>query len=280
MRLNFDLVSMARRQKRARVSDPREIRPTQSLERDAVTIFAAIIRVWRDQMRDVVLPAYGAAIATSAGAANTGGGISFGRDRLAPGAVQRLQEVITAAAAAGTAQVENSSTQVEAWTTRVERWQRAQWAARIHSATGVDARALLDGSDVEEELKVAVSRVTSVLVTLNYEMRRRVEAVIWTGLSRRTAKGRIEESFGLAIGIVRRRAANAADEQTMKLTAELNELRQRQAGIGAYVWRAGSSTTRPAHLARNGKVYRWSDPLRPGHDPHCHCVAQAHLGLA
>ena len=57
----------------------------------------------------------------------------------------------------------------------------------------------------------------------------------------------------------------------------LTELRQTSIGVTDYVWStSGDERVRPEHAARNGKVYKWSEPPaggHPGEDIQCRCRA-------
>lgn len=79
------------------------------------------------------------------------------------------------------------------------------------------------------------------------------------------------------------RAELIARDQTLKLNAQLNETRQRGAGVGSYTW-SGSldNRERESHRALEGQVFSWDAPPvtnedgdtnHPGEDFQCRCVA-------
>lgn len=68
-----------------------------------------------------------------------------------------------------------------------------------------------------------------------------------------------------------------AHDQINKLNADLNQTRQRAAGVTKYVWTTqGDSRVRPAHRALNGQVFDWQNPPAvgpPGTPINCRCFA-------
>ena len=80
------------------------------------------------------------------------------------------------------------------------------------------------------------------------------------------------------------RADLIAQDQTIKLVADLNRYRQEQAGIKRYRWVSKQDDrVRPLHQRLNGKIYEWGKPtgaehgLPPGQPIRCRCRAKAVL---
>ena len=80
------------------------------------------------------------------------------------------------------------------------------------------------------------------------------------------------------LGITTRRAALIAVDQVGKFNGRLTQLRQQAIGISQYRWRGVlDQRERPAHVAREGQVFRWDDPPddgNPGQPIRCRCVAE------
>lgn len=81
------------------------------------------------------------------------------------------------------------------------------------------------------------------------------------------------------LGVARTRARLIARDQIQKYQSQVNEAQQRRAGIDRYVWRHSGSgrNPRPEHLARDGKIFTWSDPPADGHPGaaiQCRCTAE------
>lgn len=105
--------------------------------------------------------------------------------------------------------------------------------------------------------------------------------------------GEIRKALKERVGISERRAKLIAVDQTLKLHSQVNEHRQRSAGLAKYRW----STSRdsrvagdpdgkypkalPSHWARDGKIFSWDSPPdeddddgHPGANrPLCRCIA-------
>ena len=95
------------------------------------------------------------------------------------------------------------------------------------------------------------------------------------------AGGRAEEmraSLQKQFGISRRRADLIARDQVGKLNADITQARQQALGVTEYRWRGVmDSRERPEHVAREGKVFKWSRPPEDGHPGQpirCRCNAE------
>lgn len=68
-----------------------------------------------------------------------------------------------------------------------------------------------------------------------------------------------------------------ARDQTLKLNGQINEERQRAAGVDSYTWSTSlDDRVRPEHAKLEGQVIPWNNPPEPGHpgdDFQCRCVA-------
>lgn len=86
------------------------------------------------------------------------------------------------------------------------------------------------------------------------------------------------------------RAKFIARDQVGKFNGSLTELRQQSLGVDSYIWRTSRDErvrgrpggrfpdANPSHWAREGKVFKWSDPPsggHPGQDYACRCTAEA-----
>lgn len=73
------------------------------------------------------------------------------------------------------------------------------------------------------------------------------------------------------------RADLIARDQTLKLNGQINEIRQRNAGVEKYVWSTSrDERVRETHQDLEGQTFAWTDPPEPGHpgqDYQCRCTA-------
>lgn len=72
-------------------------------------------------------------------------------------------------------------------------------------------------------------------------------------------------------------AQRIANDQIGKLFGTVNELRQTELGIDAYIWEtSGDARVRPDHADRQGERFMWDDPPEDGHPGqpiNCRCWA-------
>lgn len=150
----------------------------------------------------------------------------------------------------------------------------------VRSAIGIDIAAVLASDNLADLLSLRVQENVRLITSLGDEIRTRVERAVYdnlrTGETAKTLAKRLNEEFG----ITRRRAKLIARDQTAKLTSDLTQARQQQAGIVKYRWStSGDERVRPTHRANDDKIFRWDEPPattgHPGHDINCRCVAIA-----
>lgn len=92
---------------------------------------------------------------------------------------------------------------------------------------------------------------------------------------------RIEEIEALLVergGVSESRAQLIARDQTSKLNSNVNQFRQRNAGVTAYEWSTSNDErVRDEHVANEGQTFTWGNPPPltgdPGDDVNCRCVA-------
>lgn len=148
-------------------------------------------------------------------------------------------------------------------------------------ALGIDLGAIVRAEDLDEYLRRAVARNTSLITSLSEDMVKRIEQTVianeLNGRSVATLKKALVEQFG----IVDRRAQLIARDQTAKLNSDMNRIRQTQAGIESYEWATShDERVRPLHQGLDGDQYKWGertgaeDGLPPGQPIQCRCVAR------
>lgn len=92
---------------------------------------------------------------------------------------------------------------------------------------------------------------------------------------------RIEEIQALLVergNVSESRAKLIARDQTQKLNANVNQFRQRNAGVSEYEWSTSlDERVREEHMANEGQTFTWGNPPPstgdPGDDVNCRCVA-------
>ena len=185
---------------------------------------------------------------------------------------------------------------LERWAAVIEAWQRRRWRANVLSATRVDLQTMIGAGDVRATLETVIERNVALVKSVSDQTRERIADAVFRGLRERRAVPEVAKEIRAATAMARRRAKNIAADQTVKITASLNEERRRQAGISAWEWiHSGKLHPREEHKARNGLLYS-DDPDqigaqeggkrvrkppqdRPGQLPYCGCTSRAVLIL-
>lgn len=170
------------------------------------------------------------------------------------------------------------------WAAKVEEWHRPRFAANVKAGTGADVIGYLHAPDAEDQVAAAARWAASLIEGLTDDLRKEVESLTWAAYANQTPRDELAKQLQAHIGIARGRADFIARDQTTKIAANLDRLRQQEAGLGSYKWRhSGKVHFRPEHLAREGKIFRWDTPPADGHpgtQPNCGCRAQAYLDLS
>lgn len=155
------------------------------------------------------------------------------------------------------------------------------FADRVKDAIGIDMAVVIASQPgLDDALALAAATNTGLIKSLSADVVKKVEqAVIETvtnGDSMKTLQAKLEKEFG----VTKSRAKLIARDQSAKITSNLNQFRQMQAGVEEYDWSTSKDErVRPTHRANEGKRFRWDTPPpatgHPGHDVQCRCVPLA-----
>lgn len=118
--------------------------------------------------------------------------------------------------------------------------------------------------------------IKSLPTRLHPELDRIVRRGVINGASVRDMQDQIKARYG----VTDYRARLIAQDQTLKLNADLTRYRLQSVGVREYTWRSvQDSRVRPDHVERNGKVFAWDKPpsggQHPGQEVRCRCRAEA-----
>ncbi len=105
-----------------------------------------------------------------------------------------------------------------------------------------------------------------------------VQSLLMARVEAGDSNATIAKAIAERLDTTRRRAQFIARDQVARLNGKLTELRQKEAGVSQYIWRAiTDGATRASHLRNNAKTFRWDDPPETGHpgeDFQCRCTAE------
>jgi SPP1 gp7 family putative phage head morphogenesis protein len=194
-----------------------------------------------------------------------------------------LKEAIEALAGLSQSVVLSLSPDIQRWTVRAQDWHREMFASRAKEGTGVDVNLYILPSDAQNVIAAYQDWSTGLIRGANDDVRRKVEGIVYSGVTRQTPRREVARELAAAMGVNRRRALIIATDQALKLTSRLDQLRQQDAGIDTYMWRhSGKLNPREWHVEREGKVFKWDEPPYDGHPGtlvNCGCKAQAYIDL-
>ncbi len=179
----------------------------------------------------------------------------------------------------------NMQAQVERIYTRVESYNAAEFNSICNSVFGTGLAGITsDRQDADnmQALKEAwVQQNLDLIKSIDSRTMERIrqslsDAIIQNVSSAELSKYLRDEIQKLA-GTTMSRATLIGVDQVGKLNGQMTQYRQQYAGIDRYEWEtAHDSRVRPAHRARQGKIYNWDEPPadgNPGMPIRCRCVA-------
>jgi SPP1 gp7 family putative phage head morphogenesis protein len=272
--MRYDLAGMAKRKGETRKTVVlRPIFPTKALSDDLARVYIKVLRLWRDEASNRLLPAYTRELKRL-----TADALPVKDD------AQDIEAQILAAEARAAAIVAVLAIEIEAWERRLTDWHEGQFAAHVMSATGIDVSALLSTDEIRDTLRAVLAENIGLIRSVSDHARERIEGIIWRAYLARTPRRKVARQITHAVELGRDRALRIAVDQTTKLAGKLDELRQTEAGIESFEWRhSGKVHYRPEHKARDGLIYKWSSPIArsdpPGFAPFCGCKALPVLEL-
>lgn len=155
------------------------------------------------------------------------------------------------------------------------------FADEARKALGIDITSIVRQEDLDDYLRTAVTRNTSLIKSLSDDVVKRVEqTVLQNEIAGRSVKD-LKKALVEQLGITDRRAQLIARDQTAKLNSDMNAIRQKQAGIDKYQWTTSQDErVRSLHVGISGREYRWGEQtgaeggLPPGQPIQCRCTAR------
>ena len=250
----------------------RAIFTTKAMAQDLARLYMRVVRAWRDAAQEIILPAYSRALAELTND-------SFTRDD-----IPDIEAEIARAEAQAYAVIALLTVGIEAWAEQTQRWHADKFAANVAAGTSIDVELLMSSDSVRDALRAFLAENTNLISSVSQETKTRIAGIVWRGYLARTPRREIAREINNALGMARDRALRISVDQTTKLAAQLDELRQREAGFEEFEWvHSGKVRYRPEHKARNGKVYKWTSSVAkndpPGRKPFCGCKTKPVLRL-
>jgi len=123
-----------------------------------------------------------------------------------------------------------------------------------------------------------ISQNVALIKSVPERLHLEVEGVVQRGLLQGQRVETIQAEIRSRFKVAENRAELIARDQIGKINGQLTQLRQKEVGLDRYVWRTSlDEAVRPAHAAREGKIFYWNNPPEGGHvgeDFQCRCYAE------
>lgn len=159
---------------------------------------------------------------------------------------------------------------------RISALNKVQFVKVIHSAIAVNP--IVQESWLQSQMKAFQSQNTDLITKLSTEQRDRVQQTLYRNLSAGKGIEAIKKELDNDESIGKSRSKLIARDQTNKFNGQLSQLRQKEVGIGSYIWTTSrDERVRPSHALLDGKMFEWSNPPsegNPGEPIQCRCIAQ------
>lgn len=129
---------------------------------------------------------------------------------------------------------------------------------------------------LKEYTQSKIAENVSYITNIRDDYSLKIEQVIYRGITDGQSSAEIRDELVKVSGLSKERAAFIARDQTGTILGQLNAKRHQRAGLIAFLWSdSGDERVRDSHHKRHGKIYYYADePLLPGEDYGCRCVAE------
>ena len=161
-----------------------------------------------------------------------------------------------------------------------------EWNRTVKSTLGIDIREdYYLGSFYSVQMERWVQENVGLIKTIPEETLDRMQTIVYDGFTRGRSTVRMVMEIQQTYGVGRRRAELIARDQTAKLSGQIQQAQQMDAGITEYIWYSCmDGRVRNRHRELHGKRFRWDDPpvvdeksgrrCHPGQDYQCRCIAR------
>jgi hypothetical protein len=233
----------------------RPITTTKAQARALARIYAPIMQVWADGVRDRILPTYARSLATFTGDS--------------PADLEIEIEAVDEEAVRATFDFRAFFRE---WAEQLALWHVNRIGQQLTYATNVDLTTQLGGA--QGTIDDLLARNVSLVRDVSDQARGRIADIVFRGLQARTPIRDVARELNDALDLGRARSVRIASDQTVKLSAALDRVRQEQLGFTEFVWQhSGKLHYRPEHKERDGKVFSWESDVAltdpPGQAPFC-----------
>lgn len=140
------------------------------------------------------------------------------------------------------------------------------------------AQEIIKNSNMEPLIQGWIAQNVTLVTKLKDDIYADIEGIIRRGVMEIKTKAQIAEDLKKNLKISENRAILIAEDQHLKLTAQINQYLYEKGGSESYIWRTQrDNRVRPEHADREGKIFKWNRPPQGGHPGmaiRCRCFAQ------
>lgn len=157
-----------------------------------------------------------------------------------------------------------------------------RFSAAARAAFKINLQGVIDAEDLSKYVEIAALRNAGLITGMTDDLVKRIQFVTTNSLISGETVGSLQKKLKAEFELSDNRARLIARDQTNKLNADLNRIRQQQAGVNEYDWMtARDERVREDHRRVNGERYKYGETTgtnsgaEPGQDIQCRCLAQA-----
>ncbi|MGY0329651.1 phage head morphogenesis protein [Xylella fastidiosa subsp. multiplex] len=166
---------------------------------------------------------------------------------------------------------------------RVDRQVVQTIGSAVRTAFGIDITSLMMAQDVRTQIHAARAVNVQLITSIQRQYFDKIGMAVLQGVMQGKRASALAKEIEQISDATASRAKFIARDQTSKMNAAFNEIRQVGLGIESYTWQTSADErVREDHAAHDGTVFRWSDPPatgHPGQDYNCRCVAIPNVTL-
>ena len=152
----------------------------------------------------------------------------------------------------------------------------AQFRKQYKTVLGLDP--LVNEPWLAAKMTNYVSENVNLIESIDSKFFAEVEQVVFRGAAQGLSSKDLAEQIRDRFDVSHSRFQLIARDQVGKLTGQLNQARQQNAGFSRYIWRTSrDNRVRPEHEEREGEVFDWDSPPddgHPGQPIQCRCYAE------
>ncbi|MDG4872839.1 DUF2213 domain-containing protein [Xylella fastidiosa] len=149
---------------------------------------------------------------------------------------------------------------------RVDRQVVQTIGSAVRTAFGIDITSLMLAQEVRTQIHAARAVNVQLITSIQRQYFDKIGTAVLQGVMQGKRASALAKEIEQISDATASRAKFIARDQTSKMNAAFNEIRQVGLGIESYTWQTSADErVREDHAAHDGTVFRWSDPPATGH---------------